>query len=462
MAGVDGGGQPFIILFFECEFKIRKIVPLLSRQYRIGVPGEPASRSILGIRAVALLLCVSNFIVLTLQYVLFYFTHRHFFPSVVPFISTLAVFPYDFYQSYLVDQWAAHVGWIVFVMVCAWGIFERKQWARMSFIVLGIIHCIILSMIVVMKLGQWYVIMLQYCFRLYFNLVAVGSYIGFLTMAEVRSQFVSDVIFNKIIFTVKKFLGRHAPLANAKGYYNLALAYRHLGRYPDALHFLRRAMEEDPRETKSFFEAGHTYYMMKNWPEAVKLFRQAIALDPIHLQAYLFMGRAFLNQGCASEAVESFQKASHIRGSESEIHYHLGIAYQQAGRMTDAEKSFQEALKHGYKTADLYWRLGDTQMEHLEKYAEAESAFLKAARLDPQHVQAHFSLGLAAIKLSKYKEAVRSFKDVLALVPDHAQAHYQLGFSYVMIEDFDSARREYQFLLETDKDLAETLKLLLK
>jgi tetratricopeptide (TPR) repeat protein len=421
-----------------------------------------ANRSIVGIRAVAFLLFASNLIILTLQYILPYWSHKQFFSRLIPFVSTLAVFPYDFYQSYLVDQWAAHIGWIVFVMICAWGIFERRQWARMSFIVLGIIHCIILAMIVIMKLNQWYVIMLQYCFRLYFNLVAVGSYVGFLTMIEVRSQFVSDFICNKVIFVMKKFLGQHAPLANAKGYYNLALAYRHLGRYPEATHFLKRAIEEEPRKTEFLFETGHTYFMMKNWPESVKLFRQTLALDPIHLQAYMFLGRALLSQGCAPEAVEAFQKASHIRAAENEIYYYLGIAYQKAGRMTEAEQSFQEAVKRGYKTADLYWQLGNIQMDHLEKYADAESAFIKVVRLEPQNIQAHFSLGLAAVKLSKYKEAIRFLKDTLSLSPDHTQAHYQLGFSYVMIEDFDSAKREYQFLLKADKELAETLKLLLK
>ncbi len=421
-----------------------------------------ASRSIAGIRMVAFLLFTSNLIVLALQYVLPYFIHKQFFPWLIPFVSTLAVFPFDFYQAYLVDHWTAHVGWIIFVMVCAWGIFERRQWARMSFIVLGIIHCIILSMIVVMKLSHWYVVMLQYCFRLYFNLVAVGSYVGFLTMLEVRSQFVSDLVFKKIVFVMKKFLGQHAPLANAKGYYNLALAYRHLGRYPDALHFLKRAIAEEPRRVEFVFEAGRTYLMMKNWPEAVKLFRQTIALDPIHPQAYVFMGRALLSQGCALEAAEAFRKACHIRGSESEVYYDLGVAYQKAGRMADAEHSFQDAVKHGYKAADLYRRLGDIQMEHLEKYEEAEASFTKAVRLEPQNVQALFSLGLVALKLSKYKEAIRSFKDILAVDADHTQAHYQLGFSYVKIEDFDSARREYQFLLTVDKDLAETLNLLLK
>ena len=434
-----------------------------SRQYNIGGPVPVrAARSITGIRAVALLLMTANLIVLVLQYLLPYFIHKQFFPRVIPFVSTLAVFPYDFYQSYLVDQWAAHIGWIVFVMVCAGGIFERKQWARMSFIVLGIIHCIILAMIAIMKLNQWYVIMLQYCFRLYFNLVAVGSYVGFLTMIEVRSQFVSDFIFNKIVFVLQKFFWRRTPLANARGYYNLALAYRHLGRYPDALHFLKRAIEEEPRKTDFLFEAGYTYFMMKNWPESVKLFRQTIAIDPIHLQSYVALGRALLNQGCAPEAVEAFQKASHIRASGSEIYYYLGLAYQKAGRMKDAELSFQEAVKRGYKSADLYWRLGNIQLEHLEEYADAEAAFTKALRLEPRNIQAQFSQGLAAIKLSKYKEAIRSFKETLALSPDHTQARYHLGFSYAMIGDFESARREYQVLLEADKDLAGTLKLVLK
>ena len=438
-------------------------MPLPFKQYSVGIAAPlRATRSVVGIRAVAVLLLASNLIVLLFQYLLPHCIHKEFFPRFIPFVSTLAVFPYDFYQSYLVDYRAAHIGWIVFVMVCAWGIFERRQWARMAFIVLGIIHCIILTMIVVMKLNQWYVVMLQYCFRLYFNLVAVGSYIGFLTMIEVRSQFVSGFIFNKMVFVLQKLFLRRTPLANAKGYYNLALAYRHLGRYPDALHFLKRALEDQPRNTEFLFEVGHTYFIMKKWPESVKLFRQAIACDPIHLRSYILLGRALLNQGCAPEAVEAFQKASHVRGSENEIYYYLGVAYQKSGRMTDAAQSFQEAAKRGYKTADLYLRLGSIQMEDLEKYADAEGAFMKAVRLDPRNVQAHFLLGLAAIKLSKYKEAVRFFKDTLSLSPNHTQAHYQLGFAYAMIEDFDSARKEYQFLMEVDKDLAATLKLVLK
>ncbi len=415
-----------------------------------------------GIRVVAGLLVISNLLVLVFHYILPHFFQQQIFEAFIPFISTLAVFPFDFYQSYLVQQWGAQVGWILVILLCAWGILIHKQWARMTLIVLGIIHCIILAFIVIMKLNQWYVIMLQYCFRLYFNLVAIGSYIGFLTMYEVRSQFVSDPFFDKVNFLFRKLFWRNTPIASARGYYNLGLAYRRLERFSDALHFLGRAVAEEPRNAHFHFELGQTHFLLRHWQEAVESFQKAAACDVVFLPAYIFLGRAFLNQGCAQEAVAAFLKASHVRNEDGEIYYYLGVAYQQGANMTEAEDAFREAVQKGFQSVDNYYRLGQVLFHHLEKYHEAESALLKAVQVDKNHTEAHFLLGLTAIKLLKYKEAIRSFKNTLSLSPEHNQAHYQLGFSYAMIEDFDSARREYSYLLSADKDLAETLKLVLK
>ena len=60
-------------------------------------------------------------------------------------------------------------------------------------------------------------------------------------------------------------------------------------------------------------------------------------------------------------------------------------------------------------------------------------------KIDPDHENAHFSLGLAYDKLSKNEEAIESYKHVIRIDPDDEDAHYNLACRYSLLGNINKA-----------------------
>ena len=60
-------------------------------------------------------------------------------------------------------------------------------------------------------------------------------------------------------------------------------------------------------------------------------------------------------------------------------------------------------------------------------------------KIDPDHENAHFSLGLAYDKLSKNEEAIKSYKHAIRIDPNFKEAHYNLACRYSLLGDVSKA-----------------------
>ncbi len=380
-------------------------------------------------------------------------------PKIINLIATLAVFPLDFYTSYLSGLWLAQLAWIFVMMLCAFGILLLNRFARDVFIVLNIIHIVILSFIVLMKLSLGYKIFIDYFFKLYFSLVASGTYVGFLTIPEVREEFKMDLERMKIQFWFLKTNLQKTSRNDPNGFYNLGLAYDKLGRYDDAVAEMLKAVAIDPENDQYRFHVGYSFFKQKKYSEAIEAFKEAIRLNPVCTEAYYHLGQIYRLQGCSEEAARILETASHTQPDNAEIYKNLGEAYLSQGRFDEAVRAFGRAGELDPTCEHVFYQIGKILMKRDDKKEDALQALKKAVNLQPELTDAHFSLGLLALESGRYKEAVRSFREVINREENNARAHYQLGFAYVMLGDTESAQRQVRTLKDLDPDLAENLRM---
>ena len=420
-------------------------------------------RKSLGIQAIGWSVLVANLLLVFLDYLLPAVGGFDLPRRLAGFLSIVAAFPLDFYQAYLGEDVLAHFVWITTVIACSIGIIIRNKLARTVFLLLNVIHMVVLSVIVLSKYGQGN--FLDYFFKLYFSLVASGTYVGFLTLPEIRAIFKIEREESKLMEWVMLWLNRpvipDSIPKDAFGHYNLGLAYRRLERFDEALKHLKKAVQQKPEQAEFHFALGMTYAARNKDTEAIACLKEAVRLDPIHPQAAVQLGLLYQGQGCAQEAMENFQKAVHADPQDAKNYLYLGQEADACGRREQALEAFQKAVELK-ADAQGYYHLGRVYAQRFEKYKEAREAFRAAVRLQEDFPQAHFELGMTCLKLEIPKEAVRAFRDVLRFDEENKQAHYQLGFSYAILQDFDSARREYRYLKEVDEDLANNLKMMLK
>ncbi|MDP2653442.1 MAG: tetratricopeptide repeat protein [Candidatus Omnitrophota bacterium] len=416
-------------------------------------------KNISGIRLIAWALIFSNFFLLVARYAL---------PSLevtvpelaVTLLSIASVFPRDLFDMTFSQLWPAHFAWMSLIGICAFGLLKINKSARMVFIVLDIIHNVVLGYMVVSRYGQHE--FLDYFFKLYFNLVAAITYIGFLTIPEVREQFKIGPRPDIVTLLLRKLRVPLPSKINAGNYYNLGLAYSRLERYPDAVQALEKALSVNPHDAHVHFHLGNIYLKQKRIPEAVRAFKETIRIDPFHSEAYTRLGQAYQQGGSHQEAIEAFEKVSKVKYNDPDVYRYLGNAYYSVGRYPEAVRTLSKAVGINPNDEYAFYQMGLIYLTKTEQYPEACEAFRKAVRLNPDVAEFHFHLGLACIRVNRPKDAIRAFKDAVRLDEDDAKAHYQLGFVYTAVNDFLSARKQYAVLKQLDPDLAETLLMLIK
>jgi len=101
-------------------------------------------------------------------------------------------------------------------------------------------------------------------------------------------------------------------------------------------------------------------------------------------------------------------------------------------------------------------QLPDSLVKQAKKYineldlADARTALDKALAQDPNHVEAHFQMGLVNYFSSKFYGALQSFNTVLKLDPTYIEAHIYRGDVLAMFNESDSAQLSYQRALHLD------------
>ncbi|MDQ1317935.1 MAG: hypothetical protein QG588_1590 [Candidatus Poribacteria bacterium] len=108
-----------------------------------------------------------------------------------------------------------------------------------------------------------------------------------------------------------------------------------------------------------------------------------------------------------------------------------------------AQKVLDEIMAEGWK--------------HIEdnEWNKAESIFLKAIEMKPDHAEAYYHVGYAKENLGQYSEAVEWYQKAVEIKPDYARAYYNLAISLGGIGKREEAIKAYDKVIEISKKLLE-------
>lgn len=99
--------------------------------------------------------------------------------------------------------------------------------------------------------------------------------------------------------------------------------------------------------------------------------------------------------------------------------------------------------------AEDHYNKGNALAEQ-EKWAEAETAYREAVRLDPKIALYHFSLGNALGRQGKWQEAEGSYTNAVWLDPKHARAYVGLGDVYSAQKKWPEAEAMYRRAIQLE------------
>ncbi|HLC40445.1 MAG TPA: tetratricopeptide repeat protein [Methylomirabilota bacterium] len=241
------------------------------------------------------------------------------------------------------------------------------------------------------------------------------------------------------------------------------------------IQLLERQVREDPQDAMAWFHLAEAYNGVGRLEEAVSSYRKAIHLsvleeltfsDEIAAVAYQNLGSALVVQGNVDQGISAFLKALSLMPDLASVHIHLGQAYYH--HKNDLERCIEHFTKAIEVAAQserpdlpfqvvpwLAWHYVGSAQAKLGRFKIALESFQEAVRLNPEFKDAHWLLGLAAIKCGLPAVALEALDAVRRLGGDEVRLDINLGSVRGALGDLDGAVQEFQSALAKDPGCEE-------
>lgn len=213
-------------------------------------------------------------------------------------------------------------------------------------------------------------------------------------------------------------------------YFNLAILYEQTARPDEAAACYRQLLAIAPKNHMALLNYGMLLAGQGKHVQAEGYYRSFIEIMPYHSQAHNNLGSALINQGRFDEALPFCEKAVMLALDNVEAHNNRGIVYAHRGQLDKAESAFKRALKIA---PDYVPAARNLQMVEQKKANPAMD-------LSPQsRLQDFFLAGNKALENRQFDEAISQYKQALAIHQNVPEILVNLGMALTMQRRFPEA-----------------------
>lgn len=237
----------------------------------------------------------------------------------------------------------------------------------------------------------------------------------------------------------------------------------------EAVAHFRQAVVLDPTPA-NYFALGYEFLIHWSWEAAARVFAAGLEREPSSWRLWVGAGAAALGLTRYEEATRALLRAVSLRPAELLGYRLLAQAFDQSDRaFGDAVACFRELLARdaanpwaryfeALATLRQASRSGDTG-----QLADRVEALTQLAREDPSFHEAQLLLGEIRFELQDWAGAVDALRQVIELDPNHVRAHYRLGLALQRSGHSQEARQvleRYQVLkAQEDQTIGERVAL---
>ncbi len=235
--------------------------------------------------------------------------------------------------------------------------------------------------------------------------------------------------------------------------HNLGIVLRRFGRHPEALPFLKGALEQAPSQGQfwlSYVDALIHVGQIDAARQVLRLGRERHGLGGAAVDALAArLGAATGPQDAAQPGASMATKAA-----PGDVQAGIRHVVELFGQQRFAElEDFARGYLARYPDQGFVWKVLGVARKHLGEDAAALTAMTEAARLSPDDFEAHYNLGNARYEAGDADQATACFQAALALNPGHAETRNNLGQTLVELGRYDEALPLFQAALELKPDL---------
>ncbi len=248
-------------------------------------------------------------------------------------------------------------------------------------------------------------------------------------------------------------------------YYRLALTDLKLGRVPNALGELRRAIELLPkdqpehqdseirlaeiylaftRESQFLSEVeGITKELLQRDPNSYDGHRLTGDLDFVKAQTSFRAGRPEQSQKLLDDAIAEYRKAISIKAPNENLLMQLARALSADKQYAEAEKLYKQLIDKDKTYASAYTELFNVYLVQ-NKVADAEQILKAGAASNPKQINFLVLLASFYSGLKRHDDMVGVLNQIKGRAKDFDRAYLTVGDFYFRNGDMDEAMKQYK------------------
>lgn len=154
---------------------------------------------------------------------------------------------------------------------------------------------------------------------------------------------------------------------------------------------------------------------------AVDSFERAIELEPTNALLHWQLGQALASSGKSEAAIEALKQSIRLKPNYIPSTVDLSQLYESLGDLDRAINVYEPVFQIVGQQPEIMFQLGRLFYNRSAEgdLTRAEESWLQAVRLNPQYVNALYSLGLLYERRGEEEAALQYFEQTQLLVPDN-------------------------------------------
>ena len=221
--------------------------------------------------------------------------------------------------------------------------------------------------------------------------------------------------------------------------------------WSDELTLWRDAVAKSPAMPRPHAHLGNALRQVGELQRAEEAFKATLALDPQHRAArtnlanlHYEAGRAEADAGRAQQhyrrAVREYEQVLALDSTYVEALNGLGNAYRTLGDGDAASHYYHRVISLQPHFAQAYFNLASLLVEHRD-YGQAVDVFKRALELEGD-AETYAGLGRALFRLERFGEAEEAYLSACQLAPKNMEYHYNLGIVLLQLGEREPGERE--------------------
>ncbi len=207
-----------------------------------------------------------------------------------------------------------------------------------------------------------------------------------------------------------------------------------------------------------------------DWRSEESVFMAGLKVSKTNAKLWNNVGHALESEKNYVKALKFFQQATIVQPDDIGAHINVGRTLNHLEKFQEAEQAYlkaksllpqpQPGQKYVTRIApqhlSVFLNLGNLMAKD-NKLAEADALYRQAISMRTDYIQAYINRGDVLIKMGKPEEALDVYQMALRFEPDNADLHYNLGVVLIELGKPNEAMERFANALRVDPEHLQSL-----